>query len=112
MALMSIEAPGRLDVRMAAPLPLCREFASNLLATEGGAVTDDSAEDALKELLNVVCGRLASSLYGDRVLVELAPPRVSPLSPGAWESFCRDAQTQAFNVEGQPLAVRVSEGGE
>jgi hypothetical protein len=109
VAWMRIEAPGRLTVRMAAPLALCREFAANLLAVEGDAVTDESAEDAMRELLNVVCGRLASSVYGDREVVELAPPDVSAMGPDAWEAFCRGAETQAFDVQGRPLAVSVTE---
>lgn len=109
-ALMHIEAPDKFVVRIAAPLSLCRKFASNLLAVEDSEVTSASAEDALKEFLNVLCGCFASSVYGDKKVVELTPPRVGGMSLAKWKSLCRDERTQLFNIEGQTLAVSIVEG--
>lgn len=106
VASMNIAAPARLSVRMGAPIELCRQFAANLLAMDAAKVSDDAAEDALKELLNESCGLFASSFYGDSIGVELTPPRVTGMSAREWDKFRADRQTQTLDVEGRPLAVR------
>jgi len=67
----------RCDGRFAAVL------AGNLLGVDAAdAAAEQQRLDALKELMNVVCGNLVTALYGTEALFELTLPEVTPLLPG------------------------------
>lgn len=79
-----------------------RLIAEAALGEEGG-----SAEDALGELLNIVCGRLVDTIPGGPFDFE-PPVSVSIEGDAAWLKLCQMAQCQAFDAEGLPLGVALT----
>jgi hypothetical protein len=108
LAEMTFIGPQHGTVELAAPCPLCFAVAGNVLGTEAEAVTPDIADDAIKELLNVTCGRLVESMFGDEAVVDLTAPRLRPLTPDEWSALHAHPDTVRFIVEGQPLLATVS----
>ncbi len=81
-------------------------LAANLLGVEP---TDSEADqgrlDALKELMNVVCGNLVTELYGTQGLYELSIPEVSPMLPDEPCPPIPDAEVFRFLAEDQPIEL-------
>lgn len=83
---------------------LAIQLAANLLGIE---TEEDraqlSAEDALREFLNVLCGQLVTAWYGRTAIFNLSIPVVRAGAPtpgdteGSGQEHCR------FSVDGQPL---------
>ncbi|MCG3137443.1 MAG: hypothetical protein HJJLKODD_01288 [Phycisphaerae bacterium] len=74
-----IEMHGRHHVELR--LRCCREFstilAGNLLGLEGsGVISIEQSNDATKELMNIICGQLATTLYGTQDIYNLTIPEV------------------------------------
>lgn len=81
------------------PEQFCDEVAANVLGLE----TDDeqvklSARDALKELLNVTCGNLLTTLAGDTPVFELVVPKVYSVDEAEWRMKTADAGTVRIQV--------------
>lgn len=92
-------------VAIAMPAELCAELASNLLGADPGEVEDPAQnEDALKELLNVVCGQLLTALEGDVADFRLSIPAIVEADDetvAAYDAF-------DFQVDGHPIKLSVS----
>lgn len=60
------------------------ELAGNMLGTEGEEITETQQQDALKELLNVICGNLLPAVAGTQAVCDIGMPVVlSPEEGGA-----------------------------
>lgn len=97
---------GRLD--MAVPKESCATLAANVLGLE----PDDEAvvagaADSLKELLNVTCGHILTSLAGDRPVFDLSIPEVSDLDAAALQTLLEAPGTVGFRVEESPVLLRL-----
>lgn len=109
LASMTIDAPAaHLAIRLAAPLALCRQFATNILGITETDAAPDVAEDALKEFLNIVCGTFVVAQCGNRMPAALGIPAVRRLGRSEWAALWRDSQALCFDVEGQPLVAAVT----
>ncbi len=90
----------RCDGRFAALL------AGNLLGVDAA---DSSAEqkrlDALKELMNVVCGNLVTALYGTEALFDLSIPVVVPLLAGEPVESLPGAEVYTFIAENHVIEL-------
>ena len=87
---------------LAVPAEACATIAASAL---GEAVDNDGVRgcDALKELLNVSCGRALSSLYGDDPVFDLTPPSVEPPRAKLWEDLAAKPLGILLDVEGTPM---------
>jgi hypothetical protein len=65
------------------------------------------ATDSLKELLNVTCGHILTSLAGDRPVFDLSIPQVSALNEQGLQSLAACPETVGFRVEESPVLVRL-----
>jgi CheY-specific phosphatase CheX len=84
----------RCDGRFAAIL------AGNLLGVDSAdAAAEQQRLDALKELMNVVCGNLVTTLYGTEALFELTIPEITPLLPGDRPESLQGAEAHTFLAE-------------
>lgn len=107
-ASMSFDGPLRGRLIMAVPRQACRQLAANILGME----SDDEyvasrADDSLKELLNVTCGHILTSLAGDRPVFDLSIPQVLDLDAGAVQAMQATCGTAGFLVEESPVLVRL-----
>lgn len=111
-ARMSYAGPTKGALRLAVSEGLFREIAANLLGIDEEA--DEARElaiDALKEVLNVVCGHVLTTVAGDDALFELRPPEAAAMDTGAWQQLARDEATLAFVVEDSPVLLHVADTG-
>ena len=87
-------------VSMTVPASMCMELASNILGMEPDDPNSQSkAEDALKELLNVVTGRLATGIFGTNPVFTLSVPEVTIMDRDSWITVYHDPNTIAFNAD-------------
>ncbi|MBU0595985.1 chemotaxis protein CheX [Candidatus Bipolaricaulota bacterium] len=67
-------------LRLVYPEAFAIELAANLLGTDPGCEDAESqAGDAVKELMNIVCGQLVTALHGTEAVFNLSIPRVRVL---------------------------------
>ncbi len=75
--------------------------AANLLGVdEEDSAAEQGRLDALKELMNVVCGNLVTELYGTEGLFELTIPEVTAILPGEEQERAEGAEAHVFVAEG------------
>lgn len=92
-------------VGMVVPPDLAAQAAANLYGNEPSQVGDEQAGDAVKELLNIVCGHYLHEIEGDKALFNLSAPARLPM---AWDEVasCVRGKTQAaLVVEDKPLLL-------
>jgi len=97
---------GKLEMGISATLG--REIARNLLEIEPGEEPPDSAaQDALRELLNVTCGNILTEMAGDKPVFNLSLPQIEPIDAKAWKKLISDPGASIFEVENQPVVLRL-----
>lgn len=85
---MSFRGPFSGTVILAVPREMAPVLAANVL----GLDPDDelglqAARDALKELLNVICGNVLTAIAGDEPVFDLTVPEVEDYSDEAWDEL-------------------------
>ena len=106
----SIRFSGHLngDIKLTVQTGLCKEFAANMLGIESADEESlQKSEDALKEILNTVCGRFLTTLAGDEPVFNLSPPVVDEIDSELWKEIKEKNDTLCFNVEEEPVLVLV-----
>lgn len=106
-ARMAFTGPFNGRLSLALPKGAEMEMAANFL----GKDVDDPevagcAEDALKEILNVVCGHLLTTLAGEEPVFDLSIPKVFPLSQQECEAIAANPEVHGFDMEGRPVLLR------
>lgn len=100
------EFPGR--VLLAAPEAMAPEVAANFLGVDScseAAIAE--APDAIKELLNILCGNLLTALAGVEPVFELTTPRVAPLPGPEAIALAGEPGVQVFQVDDHCMLLRV-----
>lgn len=91
------------------PERLCPEIAANVLGIElGDSVGAGRSTDALKELANITCGSVLSTLAEDHVAFDLSVPLVSPFDAEEWEAMLGAPGTAALLVDESPVLLNLS----
>ena len=99
--------PGCLS--LSAPKDLCREIAANILGVEPEELEDARlAEDALRELLNVVTGHVVPGLQGEDEAFELSVPAFRELGDGDQDELLRDPGTIGYELDGSPVLLTLT----
>lgn len=84
--------------------PLASRFAARILGLEKPEdIYDDMIEDALKELLNVVCGHFLTLMYGYAPALKIALPRVFTIGSAACNMLRTNPNVCTFMVDEAPL---------
>ena len=100
------EKRGTLEMAIGRSLGI--EMAANLLGLDPDAEEALTlGDDALRELMNVTCGHVLTTLAGDKPVFNLSIPEVSPMDGAAWDAFARDSNTAQFSVDGRPVQLRL-----
>ena len=97
------------DVGIAISAWLGVVLASNILGIdEGEEVALDKSADALKELLNIVCGQLLTTVYGEEPVFDLTVPELVELDKVEWMNLVDSPETIVMMVEGVPMVAHAS----
>ena len=109
-ASMRFTGPTNGKFEIAAGKNLCLLLASNILGIEpDDTAAGDHAADALKESLNVMCGRFLTEAYGEEAVFNLSAPVMGVLNDLA--KVDEDAESecmQFFETEGYCLVVKLT----
>lgn len=109
---MGFSGPAKGRIALAVPEEMCPQIAANVLGVEP---TDDlvteNAHDALKEMLNVMCGRLLTELAGEEPVFELTVPEVRAIPDETWQKLHATPGTLALIVDDSPVLLRFEQTG-
>ncbi len=107
-ASMGFKGPQQGTVAIVVPMTISALLATNILGLEEDQkIDEDSAIDALKELLNTITGRLMTALFGEDVVVDLTIPITEELGHAAWDALVEDSQYLAITIEETPVLVTI-----
>ena len=85
---------------------LCLQLAANVLGIDIEEENSMSeAYDALKELINIVCGQFLTKVYGDTGTFDLSPPNIIEISGVEWKSLIEDEETIGIIIDDIPAIV-------
>ena len=94
---------GRLTALM--PMETAQLLAYSILGIdETDPLEPDAPEDAVREVLNTICGRMMTELYGDSEVFDLSVPETHATDSGAWQQMCA-GDSVACNFEGALLLL-------
>lgn len=106
---MSFRGNLRGSVSLAAPRGLCMELAGNILGlTAEHQKAQEYADDAFRELLNVVCGQILTSLTGRVSTFDLGVPVSSDVDAGSVALLLHAGEALLFSVDEAPCVLRFS----
>jgi CheY-specific phosphatase CheX len=105
-AAITFKGPYHGAVNITAPEPLCREIAANVLGElDPDELAPETAGDALKELLNIVCGELVAELFGKAVVIDLTVPTLVHIDHGKWIELSAGDDNIKLMVDEHPILV-------
>ena len=108
MASMNFTGPLKGRLTLAVPTEICPEIAANVLGLDpDDELVAQSADDALRELLNVTCGNLLTALAGEEPVFDLSVPKVSQISTDTWNTLRSAPGTAAFLVDDSPVLLNL-----
>lgn len=109
-ASMRFTGPTNGKFEIAAGKNLCLLLASNILGIEpNDEAAGSHAADALKETLNVMCGRFLTEAYGEEAVFNLSAPTMGVLNDLAKVDEDAEAECmQFFETEGYCLVVKLT----
>lgn len=105
--LSSMSFTGGLEgsMKLAAEKEVGDIIAENMLG-----MMDDEDEslfiDSLKEITNVICGKMITEIAGTEPIVDLTIPEVSPIDQSEWKDLLEDEDSLVFNSEEYLVAVK------
>lgn len=95
------------SVTLIAPVDLCREIAVNMLGTETEDLSSSMIMDALREVLNMACGRFLTDRFGLEPVFDLTVPKVTRLDAAGWEEAGKGENTIRLIAEDYPLLASI-----
>lgn len=90
-------------VGMIVPPSLARQAAANLYGGEPAQMDDERAQDAAKELLNIVCGNYLHQVEGNGPVFDFAAPECRAVTQAEAVRYAAGKPQAALEVEGHPL---------
>lgn len=101
---MAFSGPFRGAMALTVPVDMCTEMAANVLGLDmDDDQAEESAQDALKELLNVACGQVLTELAGEEPVFDLTVPVVTAMDDETWDGLTQDEHVEALLVDDRPL---------
>jgi len=96
---------GSIDITM--PVSLASQLAKNILGLDESENLDrQHYEDAVCELLNTICGRMLTSLFGEDAVFDLHVPSTQGIEAQHLHELFSSGDCIAFSVEDAPVLVR------
>lgn len=89
------------------PVDMCLELCANTIGKDSDeALKIVRASDSAKELLNITCGNVITSLFGDTEIFDLMPPEVSFPDKIVWDEFINNPDSIFFQVDDWIVALK------
>jgi len=96
------------SMALVVPEEMCPEIAANVLGMDQDSeMALERADDSLKEILNVTCGQVLTSLAGETLVFDLSVPETKKLEAQAWNDFLKQEETLGFLVDEKPALMRL-----
>ena len=109
VASISFEGPVKGALHLAVSRSMSIEIAANSLGMDPeDPEVASKGEDALKELLNVVCGNVLTELAGEEPVFDLSIPELKAVDQKAWNTLQGHANTALFIVDDFPALMNLS----
>ncbi|MCB9849228.1 MAG: chemotaxis protein CheX [Phycisphaerales bacterium] len=94
------------DLRFRCPRPFTALLAANLLgASEDDPDAENSADDAAKEFMNIVCGQLVTALHGTQDVFNLTIPELQVLDEAPDLTLDDGENCSTISVEGHRIQL-------
>ncbi len=96
-------------IEIIVPNELAESLAYNILGIdEDDELEEGGSEDALKELLNTITGKLITAAYGEEKVFDLSIPETNDISNEEWESLLEENDYIAIDIEDNPVLLYTS----
>jgi CheY-specific phosphatase CheX len=95
------------SLHLVVPSELARQFVANIVGLDVSDVNDEGAKDALKEILNIVCGNFLTVFYGESAFVSPMIPTVKMMGDDYWQGILDDTGKFAFLVDDIPVMIGI-----
>ena len=104
---LAFTGPVRGKVSLALSRELASELGVNILGVDPETAPPDVAEDAIKELTNIICGDLLYRLYGQQAVFDLCVPalRTAATSQAVEQEIPPGATVVELSVEGHRITT-------
>jgi CheY-specific phosphatase CheX len=87
---------------------MCSEIAANFLGVEPDTPgISGKAPDALKEVLNVICGNFLTAAAGDGPVFDLTVPQASSYDEGEWVTILAIPNVMSYLVDDYAVACHL-----
>lgn len=108
-AAMSFKGPFEGNLAIVVPDEMCPEIAANVLGMDlDDEIVKDQATDALKEVLNVICGNLLTEIAGEEPIFDLSVPLISKIDEAGWAAILDRPDAVGFLVDETPVVLMFS----
>ncbi len=94
---------------IAMPDDLHLELAANVLGMDmDDVMVAEQADDAVKELLNVLCGHMLTAVFGEEGIYNLGAPQIAHLDKPQWNALQEESDVVQITVDDRPVLLRFS----
>ena len=105
---ISFSGPFSGTLLLYAPELMCCEIAANFLGVEPDAPgIAEKAPDALREMLNVICGNFLTAAAGDGPVFDLTVPQANPIGPDEWARVLSDPALMCYLADDHVVLCRL-----
>lgn len=109
LATMAFKGDKAGSVELVVPSETADILAYNILGIdEDEDLPPGSALDALRELLNTICGQLMTTLFGDQPIFDLTVPETKTITLEEWDRLVESEQYLAISVEDEPILIKAN----
>ena len=100
------------EMSLLASKGICDRIACNILGSDSRAQSSpESARDAIREVLNVTCGHILTSIAGEKAPMELSTTEVGECEVADWEKAREAQNAYAFRLEDESVLFVVEVEG-
>ena len=83
---------------------LAKRIASKMLGLQNeNDILDDMIDDTARELINVICGRYLTIMYGEKPVLNMSVPLITRVDGKVCRRLLTDRQAYAFRIDGFPV---------
>ena len=105
---MEFHGPFNGEIELVVPRDICEELAANVLGLDPeDEMVTQAPFDALKELLNVTCGNVLTTLAGDVPVFDLTIPEIKELDKALWKELEQRPGSVFYIVDDFPVLLHL-----